>query len=99
MAVRVIHAVMRFLVLSAALLSDADLGKGTISTFARLDTFMATTLTCFGVDGSEKVDNYRQKLYNGTLPIYLKVAFDQIIQKVGGYVKDLCSQKLTVLSL
>lgn len=98
-AVRVLHEFMGFSVSSVASSSESRVVEGTIATLARLDAFVATTVTCLRADGSEKVGGHRQKLYSETFSAFLPIAFAQLTEQIGAYVEDWCSEELTVSSL
>lgn len=49
--------------------------KGTITALSRLDACIATTVIRLRADGSERVGDHRQKLYNEIFSIYLSSNF------------------------
>lgn len=52
---------------------------GNILVFTRFDDFTATTVILSCCDGTNKGDGHRQKLYNGTVALFLSKALDQVV--------------------
>lgn len=70
-----LHEITGFSFFSVASSSDSSAVERTIATLARLDAFLATTITCLRADGSDKVGSLRQKFYSETVLVSPSIAF------------------------
>lgn len=73
----VLHGLFVALFYSVVSSSDSEVTKETIATPARLNVFVATTITSFRVDRLEKVGGYRLKMNIETYSGFFLVVFTQ----------------------
>lgn len=100
MAIRAVHEFIGFVPeLQPESGTEVTFVEGSILALARLDAYVATVVTCFSDDGTDKAGGHRQKLYHDTFATFLPKAFNQLIGCIRKFVEVWCPDELNVTSL